>query len=84
MSDDGNLAVWFTPDAIRDAFDLVGDDSEDEEVRRRAWVDSATDAQLRGIGEGCISSDALWSLFHELIEYEVDAAMATNQAKEEA
>jgi hypothetical protein len=56
-----NLAVWFTPSAIVDAFD-----GEENELAQ--WVRGASEAQLASIGEACLSADSLWRLFHELIE----------------
>lgn len=73
------LAVWFTPDAIRDHFD----GAEDDDDPRLIWAMSASDEDLREVGNGCVSDDAMWSLFHVLIEENIDAVMAERKAKGE-
>lgn len=71
-----HLAVYFTPDAIADAFDRDLIDEDDErEVARAEWVEQASDDELRKIGEACIGGDIIWRTFHELIEMEVDDAL---------
>lgn len=73
-----DLAVWFTPNAIVDAFD--GDETE-----LARWVRVASEAQLASIGEACLSADSLWSLFHELIEmFAVEDMEAEARATREA
>jgi len=67
---DEYLAVWFTPQAIRDVYGQ----EEDHTDPRRLWVEAASEEQLRRIGEECILSDPLWRLFRELIEHGIDCA----------
>lgn len=55
---DEDLALWFTPQALRDHFD--GDDSEVAEA-----VLNADDDTLRELAQGALSSDILYSVFHE-------------------
>jgi hypothetical protein len=55
---DEDLALWFTPQALRDHFD--GDDSEVAEA-----VLNADDDTLREQGQDALSSDILYSVFHE-------------------
>lgn len=60
---DQRLALWFTPQAIRDHFD--GD-----EGKIGAAVREATDEQLATIGEWCLQADTLYAEFHRLLAYE--------------
>lgn len=54
------LALYFTPDAIRQHF-------ADDEDEIATAVEKATDAQLREIGYYCISADTLYAEFHRLL-----------------
>lgn len=65
---DPNLALWFTPDAIRDHFEA--DDDE-----RGKWVENATDEQLAAVGQNCLGYDAIYSAFHDALATEVEAAI---------
>lgn len=56
--DDMALALWFTPDAIRDHF-------EGEDGSLAAAIAGASDEQLREIGEGALGGDFLYREFHE-------------------
>lgn len=68
-----NLAVWFTPSAIVDAFD-------GEENELAAWVRGASEAQLASIGQACLDAESLWNVFHELIEMFVREDMEVEEA----
>lgn len=65
---DPNLALWFTPDAIRQHYDALDDDSA-------KWVEDATDEQLAAIGQDCLGHDSLYREFHEALEYEVEQSI---------
>jgi hypothetical protein len=67
MSEPNPLALYFTPDAIRDHFEGdVIDNNEDGGLA--TWiVHEATDDQLRELGEACLTSDTLYSEFHRLL-----------------
>lgn len=54
------LALWFTPQAIRDHFD--GDEGTVVD-----WVHGASDDELRALGEECLGADTLYSEFHRLL-----------------
>lgn len=58
---DTRLALWFTPQAIRDHYD--GDDTA--EAR---WVSTATDDQLADVGSSCLGDDVLYRTFHEVLD----------------
>lgn len=55
-----NLALWFTPEAIRSHFE-----GDDDEVSRA--VEAATDDQLVRVGEACLCADTLYEEFHRLL-----------------
>ena len=60
-----HLAVWFTPDAIREACE--GDDEREQKVA------ALTDEELAEAAEGELSSaDLLWRDFHERCDSIVD------------
>jgi len=63
-----NLAIWFTPEAIRDSFEAAQDE-------RAAWVKAASDATLADIGETCLSYDLVWDAFNEALDLAIDDAM---------
>lgn len=52
------LALWFTPDAIREHF--ADDDGEIAEA-----IAAATDEQLRAIGEDALQADVIYREFHD-------------------
>lgn len=64
---DEQLAIWFTPDAIRDAFDTY-----DEDDRHKVWVDKASNEELREIAQDCLGGDLIWRDFHETLEFAID------------
>lgn len=72
---DRNLALWFTPGAIRDHFEA--DDDE-----RGKWVANASDEQLAAIGEACLEHDSIYSEFHDALAHEVDQSIK-GEGKEE-
>ena len=74
LEDDPNLALWFTPDAIRDHF-------EDGESSYAELVEAATDEQLRAVGDDALSSDYLYSARHEVL---VDALVAHDELRIQA
>lgn len=57
--DDSYLALWFTPQAIKDHFD--GDEGISD------FVDSLDDKTLRAIGEDALTQDTLYREFHRLL-----------------
>lgn len=61
-SDDSLYRLDFGPVAIREHF---ADADDEDEVA--TWVRSATDDELRAVGEGCIASDSLYREFHSLL-----------------
>lgn len=63
-----SLALWFTPQAIRDHFD--GDEDE-----RSEWVANATDEQLAAVGQDALGYDSIYREFHESLAVIVDDAM---------
>lgn len=71
---DPNLALWFTPGAIRDHFE-----AREDEVAE--WVAKATDEQLVVIGEDCLGHDSLYREFHEALEYEVEQSIKKGDAE---
>lgn len=64
-------ALFFTPGAIRDAFDTAPDDDP-----RKAWVADASNEQLLAVAAACLSSDVLWATFHAVVEAAVDELSA--------
>lgn len=66
-TDNNNLALWFTPEAIREHFET---DPTDPLV-------GLTDSDLVAIGEECLSADMLYELYHNLL---VDAVADWRQA----
>ena len=58
------LALWFTPDAIRQHFE--GDDDE-----YAKWVESVDDGELASVGYACIGADGLYKEFRELLKAEI-------------
>jgi hypothetical protein len=54
LQDDNHLALWFTPDAIRDHFDSEA-------------VDALSDEALRLVGFSALSGDPLYEAFHEVL-----------------
>jgi len=75
MSDD-LLALWFTPQAIRDHFDGHGGDIE-------AAVAFATDEQLRDVAEWCLNADALYREFDRFLVAAIEARLAMPRAAAE-
>jgi hypothetical protein len=75
--EDTSLALWFTPQCIRDHFD--GDDDE-----LSAWVEEATEEQLRMVGSNALSADPLYREFHDLLKTEVEWMIAHPNGEEEA
>lgn len=65
---DAQLALWFTPQCIRDHFD--GDDDE-----RAKWVADATQDDLAEIGHDALADDGIYRAFHEALAGGVDDAM---------
>lgn len=63
------LAVWFTPQAIRDHY--VGDDSPAAE-----WVREASEETLISIGLTCLDYDQVWETFHYVIDDAVTEEMS--------
>jgi len=59
------LALWLTPQAIRDHFD--GGDSDVAE-----WVAQASDTDLEEVGEECLSGDVLYNAFHDSLMLSVE------------
>ncbi len=57
---DDTLALWFTPRAIQDHFEVDEDDVGE-------WVRNATTEELVEIGQACIGSDMLYSTFHDVM-----------------
>jgi hypothetical protein len=55
--DDRGMALWFTPQAIRDHFDACDEDP----------TEGLTDEQLVEVGLECLTSDILYSAFHEVL-----------------
>lgn len=62
------LAMWFTPDAIRDHF-------QDEDDDRGRWVEQASDQQLAAIGSECVNETVVCDTFRESLRRAVDSAM---------
>ena len=59
---DESMAVWYTPQAIREHFD-----ASEGEIEK--WVEAASDEELAAVGEEAISCERVWTDFHEsLIE----------------
>jgi hypothetical protein len=83
---DDELAVFYTPDAIREHFELIeeqdrGQTNEDDRTCAK-WVARATEDELREIGLSCVWSDRTWQLFHELLvdavtDYKKDGNQST-------
>lgn len=71
-NEDDKLALWFTPEAIREHFEGDAD-------QRTEWVEAASDEQLVKLGEYCLSADPLYREFHRLLRDAVD-----NQIEEES
>jgi hypothetical protein len=57
---DMHLALWLTPEAIRDHFAGATDDEA-------KLVAEASDAQLRAVGEWCAARHPLQAAFHEVL-----------------
>lgn len=58
--EDENIALWFTPQAIKDHFDTEEGISD--------FLDTLTDKEIREeISWACINSDSLYKIFHELL-----------------
>ena len=62
------LAVWFTPEAIRQHFELHSDN-----VAR--WVATATDAELLEVALHAMDADALWSTFHDVLVASIEGRL---------
>jgi hypothetical protein len=62
------LAIWFTPEAIRQHFE--GADTELEE-----WVNKAKDAQLKDVGLMAMNWEHLWEEFHKALVDAVEWGM---------
>ncbi len=69
-SGDPDLALWFTPQAIRDA---KANPDEDDDVGQ--WIANATDEQLIDLGGACLNDDALYSAYHHAIYWAAHDAM---------
>lgn len=61
-TNDQHLAVYFTPHAIRDSYELNDDDDPE-----KMWVAAASDDELRQVGDACVNSETIWRTFHEVI-----------------
>ena len=59
---DPELALWVTPQAIRDAKD--GADADDDVGQ---WIANATDEQLVEVGKRCLQDGGLYMAFHRAI-----------------
>jgi hypothetical protein len=66
-----DLALWFTPAAIREHFD--GGDPGDY-----PGIEAATDEELEEVGAWCLSQDTLYRLYHSLL---IDAAIDAGLVK---
>lgn len=60
MPDTELLALYFTPDAIRQHF-------EDDESAVASAVAHASDEQLAEVGEAALTADTLYREFHRLL-----------------
>jgi hypothetical protein len=60
------LAVWFTPEAIRDHFRGWSDDDTSKE-----WVNEVDDERLEVLAHECLADDALWETFASVVESHV-------------
>lgn len=67
--DDHGLAVWFTPDAVREHFQEGDDPTVDDRLA------AVTDDDLAGAaGNALLSFDDLWRVFDEMTGYILDEA----------
>jgi pyruvate dehydrogenase complex dehydrogenase (E1) component len=73
---DPTLALWFTPQAIRDHFDGSADEIAE-------WVKDATDEELLSVGEEAIGHDyvleAFASVLGDSVEVRINADKATRR-----
>ncbi len=69
-SGDPDLALWFTPQAIRDA---KADAAQDDDVGQ--WIAQASDEQLVEVAQLCLQDDTLYSAFHSTIYWAAHEVM---------
>ncbi len=68
--DDPNLALWFSPAAIRDA---KADAADDDDVGQ--WIAQASDEQLVEVAQRCLQDDTLYAAFHSTIYWTAHETM---------
>lgn len=74
VNSDPALALWFTPDAIRDHFEDY-DDLDD-------LIEGATDAQLEKVGRDILNADGLYAFFHEVLVQSVRTILLDGDQEE--
>lgn len=71
IMEDRNLALWFTPDAIKDHFE--GDDDVE------TFLEGLSDIELREVGLDALTNDLLYSAFHDILVTAINDAKARTQ-----
>lgn len=61
LNRESGLALWFTPQCIRDHYD--GDEGPEAD-----WVSTATDEELAGVGSDALGYDPLYREFHSSLQ----------------